>query len=154
LGAHRAARAPGGDQAPATASDRGRGHELGRSHRPRVEACSGPGRAALVRGRPRRTPATGRDRRCYPPIDMQLSHRVALHYDVDRSSDDWTLPDEDFIVPERRAHDVATERGRDLLDAWGKRTRRNLMVCRNIGVRWDEEHPSVGFDPDLCVIEP
>jgi Uma2 family endonuclease len=28
------------------------------------------------------------------------------------------------------------------------------MVARNLATRWDEEHPAVGVDPDVCLVEP
>jgi hypothetical protein len=40
-----------------------------------------------------------------------------------------------------------------LLD-WASRTKRKVFVARNFAIRWIEEAPKVGIDPDVCVLEP
>jgi len=83
---------------------------------------------------------------------MEARRRVTLHYQVDRSNEDWTLSEE--TVPESRPHDLVTDLLKLLLLAWVARTGQLLQVGRNLAVRWDEAHPRVGADPDVYVIEP
>ena len=78
--------------------------------------------------------------------------RVALHYEVDRVADDWALAEEP--VPESRPHDLIIDLIKCLLIAWAAREGRRALVGRNLAVRWDEEHPKVGVDPDVYVVEP
>jgi Uma2 family endonuclease len=73
-------------------------------------------------------------------------------YPVPATRPDWTLPEEP--VPESQPHDQALDLLKALLLAWVARTGRSAQVARNLAVRWDREHPNVGTDPDLCVIEP
>ncbi len=56
-------------------------------------------------------------------------------------------------MPESVVHDQAVELFKALLDPWALREG-NLQVVRNLAVRWDEEHPQVGVDPDVCVLSP
>lgn len=83
-----------------------------------------------------------------PPIARQKY----LAYEVDRSRKDWTLPEE--TVPESRAHDLILDLLKALLAAWVARTGRHAQVGRNLAIRWDEDHPNVGTDPDIYVVEP
>lgn len=83
---------------------------------------------------------------------LQTSQRPRLVYEVQSTSSDWILLEDK--VPESRPHDLVTDRVRALLVWWAHRMGRNAAVCRNLAVRWDEENPAVGVDPDVCVIEP
>jgi hypothetical protein len=38
--------------------------------------------------------------------------------------------------------------------AWWASGRGNMQVARNLAVRWDEEAPNVGVDPDVSVLSP
>ncbi|MFO0606047.1 MAG: Uma2 family endonuclease [Polyangiales bacterium] len=38
--------------------------------------------------------------------------------------------------------------------AWARRVGRAVAVYRDLAVRWDEAHPRVGVDPDVCLLEP
>lgn len=78
--------------------------------------------------------------------------RVYLRYEVPRTRPDWTLPEEP--VPESQPHDQTLDLLKALLLAWVARTRLSALVARNLAVRWDEAHPQVGLDPDLCVVAP
>jgi Uma2 family endonuclease len=78
--------------------------------------------------------------------------RVAIRYEVPRSSPDWTLPE--VPVPESVLHDQTVLLVQQLLAAWVERMRVSAQVARNLAVRWDEQRPKVGIDPDVCVIEP
>lgn len=66
--------------------------------------------------------------------------------------EEWILSEEK--VPESRPHDRAAEAVFAQLDAMVKRTRKDAVVCRNLAVRWDEDHPTLGVDPDVCLLDP
>ena len=57
-------------------------------------------------------------------------------------------------MPESVAHDRTLDLLKALLAAWVARTGLSALVARNLAVRWDEAHPAVGVDPDVCVIAP
>jgi hypothetical protein len=57
-------------------------------------------------------------------------------------------------VPESTAHDAAVLRIYLLLMAWAAQQPGRVRVARNLAVRWFEEHPGSGIDPDLCVLDP
>ncbi|MEJ7728444.1 MAG: Uma2 family endonuclease [Polyangiaceae bacterium] len=76
---------------------------------------------------------------------MRLSYEVVVH-------DDWTLPE--VPVPESQPHDLALDLLKALLLHWVQRTGTDGQVARNLAVRWDESRPTVGIDPDLCLIAP
>ncbi|MFO0586823.1 MAG: Uma2 family endonuclease [Polyangiaceae bacterium] len=85
-------------------------------------------------------------------MQSPIAQHKYLTYEVDRSRKDWTLPEE--TVPESRPHDLILDLLKALLSAWIARTGRNAQVGRNLAVRWDEEHPNIGTDPDIYVVEP
>jgi Uma2 family endonuclease len=76
----------------------------------------------------------------------------AVVYPVPRWSAAWAVPE--VPVPESDTHDAALEWLRALLLSWVERTGRDVKVARNLGIRWVQEVPRYGFDPDLCLIEP
>lgn len=78
--------------------------------------------------------------------------RPRLIDEVPKARGDWDLSEDK--VPESRPHDRATELVFDQLDAMVERTGRDALVCRNLAVRWDEDRPRIGVDPDICLIEP
>ena len=78
------------------------------------------------------------------------SARITLRYEV--HANDWALPEEP--VPESQPHDLAVDLLKAILLHWVARTARSAQVARNLAVRWDEQRPKTGVDPDLCVIEP
>src|ERR1041384_6726368 len=80
------------------------------------------------------------------------SRRTRLIYDIPSARADWILPE--TIVPESRPHDLQADHVRVLLTAWSRRAGRAVAVCRNLAVRWNEENPAIGVDPDVCVLEP
>jgi len=57
-------------------------------------------------------------------------------------------------MPESLLHDEVVALLKDLLTAWASRAARSLCVARNLAIRWDEEHPAIGVDPDVCVLSP
>lgn len=77
---------------------------------------------------------------------------VQLRYEVHAAPEAWVLPE--VPVPESHSHDVTLDYLKALLQAWLARAGRSGIVARNLAVRWMEEHPKVGVDPDLCVIAP
>jgi Uma2 family endonuclease len=77
---------------------------------------------------------------------------VAVRYGVRRWNPAWAIPE--VPVPESDTHDVAIDYLKALLLAWVARTGRDVKVARNLGIRWVREEPRMGFDPDLCLIEP
>jgi Uma2 family endonuclease len=82
----------------------------------------------------------------------QRSRHARLVYEVAASRDEWFLSEDK--VPESRPHDRASEAVLAQLDAMVARTRRDAIVCRNLAIRWDEDRPGIGVDPDVCLIEP
>jgi hypothetical protein len=63
----------------------------------------------------------------------------------------WELGEE--TMPESPLHDDIVMYLRALLAAWVSRMG-EARVARNLAVRWDEEHPTFGVDPDVCVLAP
>jgi Uma2 family endonuclease len=78
--------------------------------------------------------------------------RPRLMYEVPQTREDWDLSEDK--VPESRPHDRCSESVHGQLEAMVERTGRDALVCRNLAVRWDEDHPNIGVDPDVCLIEP
>ncbi len=81
-----------------------------------------------------------------------LPSSITVRYDVPPTREDWTLPQEP--MPESQPHDIVLDLLKLLLLAWVRRSGLDAQVARNLAVRWDEKHPNVGVDPDLCVIAP
>lgn len=77
---------------------------------------------------------------------------VQLRYEVRATPEAWVLPE--VPVPESHSHDVTLDYLKALLQAWLARTARSGLVARNLAVRWLEEHPKVGVDPDIALIAP
>ncbi|MBE7482704.1 MAG: Uma2 family endonuclease [Polyangiaceae bacterium] len=77
---------------------------------------------------------------------------VALRYAVRPQSEAWVLPE--GKVPESVPHDRAAERLKSVLSEWARGLDRPVAVARNLAVRWLEETPRVGIDPDVCVLDP
>ena len=82
---------------------------------------------------------------------MQRSAGVSIRYAVRAKPEAWVIPEEP--VPESTAHDAAVLRIFLLLSAWVK-ARGDARVARNLALRWLEEHPKTGIDPDVCVLAP
>lgn len=77
---------------------------------------------------------------------------ITVRYDVPATRDDWTLSEE--LMPESQPHDLVLDLLKLLLLGWVRRSGLDAQVARNLAVRWDEAHPNIGIDPDLCVITP
>jgi Uma2 family endonuclease len=77
---------------------------------------------------------------------------VGVHYRVPRVQAGWELQEE--TMPESVLHDHAVELLKALLVAWAAARAGDALVVRNLAVRWDEEHPQIGVDPDVAVLQP
>jgi len=78
--------------------------------------------------------------------------RVVVRYELSGFSESWTLPEQP--VPESAWHDACVELVKALLVAWLTRTARAAAVYRNLAIRVHADRPKVGFDPDVCLVEP
>lgn len=76
---------------------------------------------------------------------------IGVHYTVPRRHSSWELSEE--LMPESVAHDEAVELLKAILAAWAARVG-TAFVGRNLAVRWDEEQPQIGVDPDVAVFAP
>lgn len=79
--------------------------------------------------------------------------RVELAFEVPWTHPSWVLED-DEVMPESAMQDEAAQ---TIVSTWRCRARaegRAVRVRRNLAVRWDEEHPAVGVDPDVCLLDP
>jgi Uma2 family endonuclease len=85
---------------------------------------------------------------------MQPLAVVSLRYPVRPNLEAWVLPE--GKVPEATAHYTAVYRIYGLLLAWTERVRpeRSVRIAADLAIRWLEQHPRTGADPDVCVIEP
>ena len=77
---------------------------------------------------------------------------VSIRYPVRPSLEAWVLPE--GTVPEAPIHDEVAEALKLLLRAWATRMPGSVRIARNLAIRWLEEHPSTGIDPDVCVLAP
>jgi Uma2 family endonuclease len=79
--------------------------------------------------------------------------RIGLRDNSPPYPSSWFIED-DEKVPQSRPHHLRGGHLEGLLLGWKHRTGRNVQVGREIAVRWDEEFPQVGVDPDVYVVEP
>jgi Uma2 family endonuclease len=79
--------------------------------------------------------------------------RIGLHYEVEAYPSSWFIEDEEK-VPQSRPHHLRGTRIEELLLGWKNRTGRDVQIGRELALRWDEESPRVGVDPDVYVVEP
>jgi hypothetical protein len=79
--------------------------------------------------------------------------QIQLRYAVRASVDEWTIP-ENWPVPESIPHTLTADHFCSVLSFWASRAQRPLFVARNLAVRWLESKPSVGVDPDVCLLDP
>jgi hypothetical protein len=77
---------------------------------------------------------------------------VSIRYPVRPSLDAWVLPE--GTVPEAPIHDEVAEALKLLLRAWASRAPGSIRIARNLAIRWLEAHPTIGIDPDVCVLAP
>ena len=85
---------------------------------------------------------------------MQPLAVVSLRYPVRPNLEAWVLPE--GKVPEATAHHTAVYRIYGLLLAWTERVRgeRSVRIASDLAIRWLEQHPRTGADPDICILEP
>lgn len=76
---------------------------------------------------------------------------VAVQYSLPASLPEWELPE--VPVPESPVHDEIADHLKSLLVAWRSRAEATGAVRRNLAIRWDEVHPRVGVDPDVCWLD-
>jgi Uma2 family endonuclease len=57
-------------------------------------------------------------------------------------------------MPESNPHRERTEEIKDVLATGFRRKNRHAFVGANQAIRWDEEHPKVGVDPDVYAVDP
>ena len=82
---------------------------------------------------------------------MQERAAISIRYAVPVKPEAWVIPE--GPVPEATSHDAAVLRIFLLLSAWAA-ARGDCRVARNLAVRWLEQHPTTGIDPDVCVLSP
>jgi Uma2 family endonuclease len=75
-----------------------------------------------------------------------------LRYRLESFREEWIIPE--VPVPESAWHDGCLELLKALLVAWVARTERDAAVFRDIAVLMRPENRKVGFNPDVCVVEP
>jgi len=83
----------------------------------------------------------------------RIRRGVELIFEVPRWSERWVLED-GATMPESLDHQRCCKLLLDLLLAWVARTGRDATAGSNLALRWDEEHPKVGVDPDVYLVEP
>jgi Uma2 family endonuclease len=85
---------------------------------------------------------------------MQPQAVVSLRYPVRPDLEAWVLPE--GKVPEATAHQMAVYRIYGLLLAWSLRIgpERSARIAADLAIRWLEQYPRTGADPDVCVLEP
>ena len=67
-------------------------------------------------------------------------------------SERWIIVEQK--VPEAPLHYAALELLKLALDAFMARSGRDAQVYRNLAIRVDPNRRQIGFDPDLCLVEP
>jgi len=87
-----------------------------------------------------------------PAARSPAEERAVLRYALSGFSDSWLIPEEE--VPESAWHDGCLELFKALLDAWVTATARNAAVFRDIAIQVQRERPRVGWNPDVCLVEP
>jgi Uma2 family endonuclease len=78
---------------------------------------------------------------------------VPLHTSAPRSRVEWELEDGE-TVPQSSPHNRVIDRLYHVLVDWVRVDGIDANVERDIALRWDEDHPKVGVDPDVAVFSP
>ena len=132
-------------------------------------ASGGSGSFAVQRGPRARTdvsehPAKPRNSGCVSPIGgsvpvlcsksmtQSLEREVTVRYRIPGFSERWTIPE--GTVPETAWHYERAEQLRTRAARGLERAGRLAIVYRNLAIRVREDRPQIGFDPDICVVEP
>lgn len=87
------------------------------------------------------------------PASPANSGKTVLRYEVNTFSEHWIIPEE-IPVPESAWHDGCLDLFRQLLAAWVQETSRDAAVFRDLAIRPRRDLPRVGFNPDVCLVEP
>jgi hypothetical protein len=77
---------------------------------------------------------------------------VVLRYPVMPRFEDWVIPE--AAVSESVPHSEAARALELVLVAWAKRSTQAVAIARNLAIRFYQERPQLGIDPDLCVLVP
>jgi hypothetical protein len=83
---------------------------------------------------------------------MATHASVSVRYPVRPEPLAWVLPE--GTVPEAPVHHHAAHQLTLVLEAWAARQPTAVSVLRNLALRFLEEHPTTGIDPDVCVLAP
>lgn len=84
---------------------------------------------------------------------MSRSHAPQITYTSIPDWSRWELPD-NVLMPRGVWHGKVQSCVASAMEAEIARTGRNAQVLQEVAVRWIEERPSVGVDPDVCWVEP
>ena len=79
--------------------------------------------------------------------------RIELRYAVRTREAEWAVPD-NWPVPQSVPHSLAVKHLAAVLSHWASRAGRPLFVAQSLAVRWLEDRPQVGIDPDVCLLDP
>jgi Uma2 family endonuclease len=77
---------------------------------------------------------------------------VSIRYPVPPNPEAWVIPD-GGTVPESTGHSATVQRLLQLLSAWAERLPGRVRIGHNLAIRWLEQHPRTGIDPDVCVVD-
>jgi Uma2 family endonuclease len=86
------------------------------------------------------------------PTALRARGPSFVRYEAPVAPERWELPED--TVPESAPHDTRVELMRRLIEAFIEHSGRDAQVYRNLAVRFERSRPRIGFDPDLCVVEP
>jgi hypothetical protein len=85
-------------------------------------------------------------------VTRGASAGVSVRYAVRSIPEAWVLPE--GTVPESIPHDDAAHYLQLVLLAWAAGSQVPVRIARNLAIRWLEEMPQIGIDPDVCVLCP
>jgi Uma2 family endonuclease len=85
-------------------------------------------------------------------VKRVASAGVSVRYAVRSIPEAWVLTED--TMPESIPHDDVAHYLRLVLMAWAARSPHTVRVARNLAIRWLEEMPQIGIDPDLCLLWP
>ncbi len=81
---------------------------------------------------------------------LAFDSMVHVTYGVPRIAKGWELPEE--TMPESTVHGAQARLLESIFVQWAKG--KDVLVGRNLAVRWSEPMPKVGVDPDVSVFAP
>jgi hypothetical protein len=77
---------------------------------------------------------------------------VVLRYPVMPRFEDWVIPE--GTVSESVPHNEAARTLELVLAGWATRRAEPVAIARNLAIRFYEDRPQLGIDPDVCVLMP